>query len=228
MKRSEIDAAIEAAGAVLRTIRFKLPDFSSWSLERWKAMRPQLAEIVKTGMGWDVTDFGSGSFGEIGATIFTVRNGNPYDPSIGVPYAEKIIILTGGQTIPLHFHFKKTEDIINRGNGILCVKLYNSGPDGSLDQEARPRIRRDGIWTTFGPSEVFEVKPGNSITMTPKLYHAFWAKSGAGTVVCGEVSSINDDNVDNRVLEALPRFAQIEEDEPPRHILCNEYEKVLG
>ncbi len=228
MKRSEINAAIEAGRAVLGEIGFKLPDFSSWTLERWRDMRPQAAEIIKTGLGWDVTDFGSEDFANTGATIFTLRNGYAYDPGIGVPYAEKVIIMTGGQTIPLHFHFKKTEDIINRGNGVLCMKLYNSKSDESLDEESGPRVKCDGIWKSFGPGEIFEVLPGNSVTLPPGLYHSFWAKKNAGTLVCGEVSSINDDNVDNRFLSPLPRYAEIEEDEPIRYILCNECERLLG
>jgi len=227
MKRSQVNAAIDAGRATLARIGFALPGFSTWSLDRWKEMKPRIPDIVKTGMGWDVTDFGSGDFARTGATIFTVRNGHPHDPAAGVPYAEKIIIQTEGQTIPLHFHFKKTEDIINRGGGILCVQLYNSRPDGSLDQAGSPRIKRDGVWQTFTPGEVFEVAPGDSITLTPLVYHAFWARKGAGTLVCGEVSSINDDNIDNRFAEPLPRYAAIEEDEPARYILCNEYEKVL-
>jgi D-lyxose ketol-isomerase len=58
MKRSEINAAIDAARIVLEKISFKLPDFSSWSLEEWKSMRSHVMEIIKTGMGWDVTDLG--------------------------------------------------------------------------------------------------------------------------------------------------------------------------
>jgi D-lyxose ketol-isomerase len=228
MKRSEINRAIEEARAVLARIGFRLPDFSTWSLDKWRTMRSPAAEIFRTGMGWDVTDFGSNDFAKMGATIFTLRNGLPHDRGIGVPYAEKIIILTEGQTIPLHFHFKKTEDIINRGNGILCIKLYKSNQDKSVDVKTKPGIKCDGVWSVFEPGQTFEVLPGNSVTMTPGLYHAFWAKKDAGTLVCGEVSSINDDNIDNHFSPSLPRFAHIDEDEPIRYILCNEYEKVLG
>jgi D-lyxose ketol-isomerase len=227
MKRSQINAAIDAGRTVLARIGFALPGFSTWDLDTWKSMKPEISEIVKTGMGWDVTDFGSGDFTNTGATIFTVRNGHPYVQGVGVPYAEKIIIMTEGQTIPLHFHFKKTEDIINRGGGILCVKLFTSKPDESTDPDRRPRIKRDGLWKTYAPGETFEVSPGDSITMTPGLYHAFWAMKGAGTLVCGEVSSINDDTIDNRFHVPMPRYADVEEDEPARYILCNEYAKAL-
>ena len=43
----------------------------------------------------------------------------------------------------------------------------------------------------------------------------------------GEVSSINDDNTDNVFLNEMARFTEIEEDEPIRYPLCNEYAKIL-
>jgi hypothetical protein len=39
----------------------------------------------------------------------------------------------------------------------------------------------------------------------------------------GEVSKVNDDTKDNCFLTPLGRFPEIEEDEPPVHLLCNEY-----
>jgi D-lyxose ketol-isomerase len=200
MKRSQVNQAIDSARKVLDRIGFRIPGFAAWDPDAWKRMRPRIVDIVRTGMGWDVTDFGSGSFATVGATILTLRNGHVHDASLGVPYAEKVIILTPGQTIPLHHHHRKTEDIINRGGGLLCVRLHNSLPDGSLDRATGPRLKCDGIWETLEPGGVREVRPGDSVTLTPGLYHALWAKSGEGTLVCGEVSTVNDDNTDNRFL----------------------------
>jgi D-lyxose ketol-isomerase len=61
------------------------------------------------------------------------------------------------------------------------------------------------------------------VTLTKGLYHAFWAKEGAGPVLIGEVSECNDDNTDNRFHKEMGRFPTIEEDEPPYRLLCNEY-----
>ena len=36
-------------------------------------------------------------------------------------------------------------------------------------------------------------------------------------------SARNDDNTDNRFYEKMGRFPEIEEDEPPYRLLCNEY-----
>jgi D-lyxose ketol-isomerase len=69
---------------------------------------------------------------------------------------------------------------------------------------------------------VFALQPGESITLTPRLYHRFWASKEDGALVCGEVSSVNDDNTDNFFAEPVKRFADIEEDEPPRYLLSNE------
>ena len=46
---------------------------------------------------------------------------------------------------------------------------------------------------------------------------------GTGAVLIGEVSQCNDDNTDNRFNPPAGRFPEIEEDEPPYRLLCNEY-----
>ena len=44
----------------------------------------------------------------------------------------------------------------------------------------------------------------------------------------GEVSKINDDNIDNRFAEeSASRFSSIEEDEAVLHPLCNEYDRLV-
>ena len=44
----------------------------------------------------------------------------------------------------------------------------------------------------------------------------------------GEVSLVNDDDTDNRFLEPVGRFADIEEDEPPIFLLRDDYERYWG
>jgi D-lyxose ketol-isomerase len=55
------------------------------------------------------------------------------------------------------------------------------------------------------------------------MYHSFWGQRGTGQVMVGEVSAVNDDQSDNRFLEELGRFPEIEEDEAPAYLLCSEY-----
>ena len=47
-------------------------------------------------------------------------------------YAEKLLMLKEGQHSPMHFHWKKSEDIINRGGGTLIIHLYNDDGEGGL------------------------------------------------------------------------------------------------
>ena len=68
-----------------------------------------------------------------------------------------------------------------------------------------------------------QLAPGESITLPPKLYHQFRGARGSGRVLVGEVSKTNDDETDNRFLDAVGRFPEIEEDEPAYRLLCNEY-----
>jgi D-lyxose ketol-isomerase len=71
------------------------------------------------------------------------------------------------------------------------------------------------------PGSVVELGPGESITLTPYLYHEFW---GVGArVLVGEVSSVNDDAADNRFYQPAGRFPAIEEDEAPLHLLVTDY-----
>ena len=77
-----------------------------------------LDTIIRTMRGWDVTTFGHDNFDEMGAVLFTIRNGL-LGTDIGCPYAEKLILMKEGQVLPMHFHSMKTEDIINRGGTML-------------------------------------------------------------------------------------------------------------
>lgn len=230
MKRSEINNAIIQARETLRLHEMYLPEFAYWTLNAWIRRLPTLANLCETGLGWDVTDFGSGDFSRCGSVLFTLRNGKKGSPGAGTPYAEKLIVQKHAteQEIPFHFHTEKTEDIINRGSGILMLELYNSFPDRTVDTLTPVRLRMDGIDHTLDAGATVSINPGNSITLTPGLYHRIWAKNGAGDLVAGEVSSINDDSTDNTFLRHAARFAPIEEDEAPLCPLCNEYRNYLG
>lgn len=58
------------------------------------------------------------------------------------------------------------------------------------------------------------------------MYHDFELEPGTGPVLLGEVSMSNDDNTDNRFYQPIGRFPEIEEDEAPYRLLCNEYPKA--
>ena len=139
MKRSEIQRAIEWAKNLLGEYGLALPDFAYWNMDEWKENRPKLDTVIKTMRGWDVTTFGHDNFDEMGAVLFTIRNGL-LGSDIGCPYAEKLILMKEGQVLPMHFHSMKTEDIINRGGGVLVIQVYNSLPDGSGDRKNDVRL----------------------------------------------------------------------------------------
>ena len=57
------------------------------------------------------------------------------------------------------------------------------------------------------------------------MFHRFFAKTGCGDLIIGEVSKINDDNIDNVFANPSDRFCEIDEDEAPHRLLVNEYTK---
>ena len=222
MKRSEINQQIRQTLDFLEEHRFALPPFAHWTPEQWRTTGPEADEIRSRQLGWDVTDFGAGRFDELGLTVFTIRNGCLADPHNAKIYAEKILIVGENQVTPCHFHHAKAEDIINRGGGKLMIQLYNSDDsDGLADTPVT--VSCDGVRRTVPAGGTIVLETGESITLVPRVYHEFKGEPGFGTVLAGEVSSVNDDNIDNRFLNKLPRFPSIDEDEPPVHLLCTEY-----
>lgn len=226
MKRSEINAAIRWAEDLLKAHDISLPDYSDWSPDDWRAHAGETALIRKLMLGWDITDYGRGDFNAIGTVLYTVRNGNAEDPSLGVPYCEKYLLMKDGQRLPKHYHVFKTEDIINRAGGLLQVFLWNADPVTGRQLETDVEVLQDGIKHVYKPGEEILLTPGNSISLTPYVAHIFGPKPGTGDVVCGEVSKVNDDVTDNYFLEETARFPQIEEDAPAIHPMCNEYDKL--
>ena len=226
MKRSEINTAIKIALELLKKYHIALPPFAHWPPEAWPDLGSEYDRIRLNSMGWDVTDLGMSDFDRLGAVHFTVRNGNWKNPSLGIPYCEKLIVLKPSQRTPLHMHRLKTEDIINRAGGPLVMVLYNSLSDGEVDKVKPFTVFSDGIQRTVPPGGIIELQPGESVTLTSGIYHKFWADKKGDGVICGEVSMVNDDHTDNYFAEPSERFSPIEEDEPPFRLLCNEYSKV--
>ena len=221
MKRSEINQLILENIEFLKEMKFNLPPFAFFTPEEWQEKGHEYDEIRENMLGWDVTDYGRGDFKKVGLFLFTIRNGDlkTGDPK---PYAEKLLITDEDQYSPMHFHWNKMEDIINRGGGVLCVELYSRGENDTLGTEP-VTVTCDGRKFTVPSGTVLRLMPGESITLLPGQYHAFWAEKGSGKCLLGEVSMVNDDNTDNRFYETQARFTNIEEDCPPVYLLCNEY-----
>ena len=229
MKRSEINHAIETAKKVFATLGIHLPPFAFWTVDDWKQKGSEATDLRKAMLGWDVTDFGRGQFAEFGRVLFTLRNGYRKDIGFSKDYAEKIILDPPNQRAPLHFHRSKSEDIINRGKGNILVNLYMSTPEGACSEDAFI-VQVDGIAQDLAVGDIVRLEPGQSIYIPDGLIHSFWGEEGTGVEVegigygvSGEVSSVNDDWNDNVFLEQSERFSEIEEDEQPIHLLCNEY-----
>jgi len=224
VKRSEINALMQDALAFFQLNQFFLPPFARWTPEDWSASGLEVAEIVRNELGWDLTDYGLGDFPHYGLLLFTLRNGRMADwrAGKGKPYAEKVMIAEVDQVHQMHFHWRKVEDIINRAGGNLAIKLYNATDDDRL-ADTPVDVSVDGVQRRLSAGEVVVLKPGESITLHQRLYHRFWAEGSR--VMMGEVSTVNDDKVDNCFFEPIGtgRFGMIEEDAEPLHLLFSDY-----
>jgi len=224
MKRSEINQLISEAKKFFNHHKFMLPPWGYWKPEEWKSKAEICSEIAENMLGWDLTDFGSGDFKKRGLLLFTIRNGNLQKDK--KPYAEKIMIVEENQETPMHYHWSKMEDIINRGGGNLVVELYNSTKNNQL-ATTEVHFKTDGILRIVPAGGKIILKPGESITLEQGVYHRFYGEQGKGKVLVGEVSAVNDDNTDNCFLEKLGRFPEIVEDETPLHLLVSDYKNYF-
>ena len=236
MKRSDINAIIDYTMSALDKAKFPLPPFAFYTPDQWRALGEDEVELVENMLGWDVTDFGSGDFMKVGLAIFTFRNGNFKNKAkYPKPYAEKMLYVRDGQILPFHYHWSKREDIINRGGGDLEITLYNC-TDADFADVAGCRAGKTGVFADTPVKANVDgrivavpaggkvtLHPGQSISLSQGQYHKWQGVPGTGDVILFEVSMTNDDNVDNRFYEALPRIPAVEEDVPPTHLMFADY-----
>ena len=148
MKRSAINSVIRESLGLLEEHKSHLPPFAHWSPDDWRGKWESAKEIVESGLGWDIMDFGMNDFARFGLLLFTIRNGSPQnlEQGRGKLYAEKILVVGPDQVTPLHFHWHKMEDIINRGEA-----------DSSSNSTTR-RPRR--VWPRPRSTSASTVSPG--------------------------------------------------------------------
>ncbi|MFD1881503.1 D-lyxose/D-mannose family sugar isomerase [Paracoccus pacificus] len=228
MKRSEINRIMADAKEMIRAGGFALPPFAFWTPEEFSANLPAARRIVDAQMGWDITDYAQGDFSKTGLFLFTLRNGDlaELNASRGMVYAEKLLISREGQVTPMHTHVIKTEDIINRSGATLAIQLYGSDAAGAIDHGRGVTVDCDGIARKVAAGDILRLAPGESVTLRPGDWHAFWGEGGS--VLVGEVSTVNDDLTDNIFEADIGRFAEIDEDEAPTHLLVSDYDAWLG
>ena len=228
MKRSRINRIMAEADDLIRRYGFVLPPFARWSPDEFKTQKKAAQHVIDARCGWDITDYGEGRFDQMGLFLFTLRNGllDDLTRGRGMCYAEKLLISRQDQLSPMHTHVIKAEDIINRGGATLVVELYGSDDAGNFAEDRGGRVMCDGIARDYAPGEKLKFAPGESVTLMPGDWHAFWGEGG--DVLIGEVSTVNDDETDNIFREPIGRFADVEEDEAPTHLLVSDYKNWLN
>jgi len=215
------------ADDLMRSHGFNLPPFAYWTPEHFKANASDAKALIDARCGWDITDYGAGDFDKMGLFLFTLRNGRLADLQRGggMCYAEKLLISRQDQLSPMHTHVIKAEDIINRGGATMVVELYGSDDDGNFAEDRGGVVMCDGIARAYSAGEKIKFAPGESLTLMPGDWHAFWGEGG--DVLIGEVSTVNDDETDNIFREPIGRFSNIDEDVAPTHLLVSDYATYL-
>ena len=228
MKRSTINTIMAEADEMIRKHGFVLPPWAYWTPDEFKARKDEARNVITARNGWDITDYGAGDYDKMGLFLFTLRNGRLADLQRGggMCYAEKLLISKQDQLSPMHTHVIKAEDIINRGGATLVIELFGSDDAGHFAEDKGGTVFCDGLRVDFTPGQKLKLAPGESVTLMPGDWHAFWGEGG--DVLIGEVSTVNDDETDNIFREPIGRFASIEEDVDPTHLLVSDYARWLA
>lgn len=219
MKRSFVNARMRDAEATFVRFGAVPPPWAAWSPDDWRLNPDQARFLVERQMGWAITDFGGGDFSRRGLILLVTRNGVLGRAGERV-YAEKLLVMTGGQEAPYHYHRTKTEDMVARGGGAIAIDLVNVDASGR-PVEAPVAVTVDGLTRTVPARSPVVLRPGESLTLPPLMAHRFYAAPGSGTVLVGEISEVNDDLTDNHFFEPFAATA-IEEDEPAYYPLWSD------
>ena len=201
MKRSEINKALKELEAMCAQEHCYLPPFCHFTPEAWESKGHEYDEVRDCMLGWDITDYGQGDFDHFGFSLITIRNGNRAMPDkYPKVYAEKLLYLREGQYAPNHFHWFKTEDIINRGGGNVLIRVYNRLPNEEIDYESDVEVHTDGKSYTIPAGTQIRLKPGESISfirgcimifrLSPALVPSCWARSASATTTTPTTASI--------------------------------------
>jgi len=227
LRRSFIDARIEAMAALCERCGVRLPPFAFWSEERYREEPAAARRISEAGLGWNIVEFQPGGFASEGLGVFTLRMGDWRQLATGRGrlYAEKALMAEDGQRTPHHYHIVKTEDIINRGGARFVVELFKVDRGGAPLRE-RFRARKDATMLDLEPGSRVRLEPGESLVLEPFVAHAFWAEGG--TALAGEVSLANDDSSDNYFLPPPATPAPIEEDRAKRFVTTRDHARLVG
>ncbi len=221
MQRSVINKALRDMEQLIRQQGILLPPFAWFTPEDWQQLGSEYDEIRDTGLGWVVTDFGLGTYAEKGLAVFVLRNGNIHLDKYPKTYAEKLLMLYPGQSLPLHYHKNKTEDLINKGPHDIAVQLYNVSEAGEL-LSTDVLVRQDGRAYYAKAGAAIMLAPGESVSFESYTAHGVSLGTVESPALMGEISSCNDDRVDNYFLDAGVGAMSIEEDEAPYRLLEGE------
>ena len=222
MKRSDINKLLRDSVEFCTRMNFRLPPYAFWSPGEWRSKDSSYDSIRRKMLGWDITDFGSGRFEELGLILFLLRCSEPRSSDLALSYAERVMIVSENQHIPFHFHKYKMEDVVNRSGGNLMIQLYGSLPDGEFSGEDIT-ITQDGHTYSAPSGIIIRLTPGESLTVPLMTYHSFWGEPGCGRVLAGEISNVSDPRTDNHFYDLSGRFPDIEEDELPLFLLSTDY-----
>ena len=160
--------------------RWRDAPFAYWTPADWATRGEEACEIAENQLGWDITDFGQSWYETCGLFLFTIRNGSLAELKARRSrlYCEKLMVVGSEQVTPMHSHWNKVEDIINRGGGKLVIQLLNATADDGLAHSAIT-VSIDGVKRGIKAADQVLLALGGSITLPQRVCHRSWGRESA-------------------------------------------------
>ncbi len=196
---------------------FRLPPFAYLMPSEWLTKSASYSELRHNGLGWMCTDFGA----DHGAVIrFILRRGDPEAEKYRKPYSEEIFMCRKGTSVPPHCHLSRMQDIVNRGGGVLTVRIL-----GTRKGMENVTLRKDGFTFTVHQYGLVKLCEGESLTIPAGCIHEICADGD--DVAVSEISTFMCITSDDYFTVRKPaRSLKLEEDEPPYRLLISDYKNL--
>ena len=181
MLRSEINAAIERAKSATEATTVSIcRAFAFWTPEHRKSKGAECDETGDCKLGWDITDFGAGRLRASRARRLHASQRTFDAPALSLaPLLRKSNDRRRGAANADAQTPVKQEDIIFRAGGDLAIEVYRVGADGRLGREDVALVL-DCVSQRVLAGHRFVLEPGQSIQLTPDVFHEFYAGPAAG------------------------------------------------
>ena len=179
VKRSFIDARIEAMLALCERYGVACPPFALWGERTTDRHRDAARLIAERGLGWNIVEFQPGAFASDGLTCSRCAWATG-----AISKRARPALCGKGDDEPRTASARRITITSSRPRTSSTAAARGSWSSSSrstrrrADEGSASAALKDVSTLDLGPGERVRLEPGESLTLEPFVAHAFWAEGG--------------------------------------------------